>query len=209
MFSGLFGPKDKRTPEEKYADMKKDIRANVREIDRQIRKLERELKKSEDDIKRSAKNGSSLAVLKAKCKSRVMLQNAINRLQGVRTNVESLLTNVILQKAQILQMEAMKKGSISMKLINDGMDADGMRQVVADFQKEMMKNEINTGMIDDAFTEPDSGEVDAEVDKALFEVAGVKMSDLVAAGTGGVKIGDQQQQQQQVRSAGLPDIPMN
>ena len=79
-----------------------------------------------------------------------MLQNAINRLQGVRTNVESLLTN--------------------------GMDADGMRQVVADFQKEMMKNEINTGMIDDAFTEPDSGEVDAEVDKALFEVAGVKMS---------------------------------
>ena len=33
--------------------------------------------------------------------------------------------------------------------------------------------------------------------------------DLVAAGTGGVKIGDQQQQQQQVRSAGLPDIPMN
>ena len=83
-------------------------------------------------------------------------------------------------------MEAMKKGSISMKLINDygfmvpvttsGMDADGMRQVVADFQKEMMKNEINTGMIDDAFTEPDSGEVDAEVDKALFEVAGVKMS---------------------------------
>ena len=73
-----------------------------------------------------------------------------------------------------------------MKLINEygfmvsvttsGMDADGMRQVVVDFQKEMMKNEINTGMIDDAFTEPDAGEVDAEVDKALFDVAGVKMS---------------------------------
>ena len=83
-------------------------------------------------------------------------------------------------------MEAMKKGAISMRLINEcgllvaltirGMDADGMRQVVVDFQKEMMRNEINTGMIDDAFTEPDAGEVDAEVDKALFEVAGVKMS---------------------------------
>ena len=73
-----------------------------------------------------------------------------------------------------------------MKLINEcffvfavmtrGMDADGMKQIVVDFQKEMMRNEINTGMIDDAFTEPDAGEVDAEVDKALYEVAGVKMS---------------------------------
>ena len=57
-----------------------------------------------------------------------------------------------------------------------GMDAAGMRQVVADFQKEMMRNEINTGIIDDAFAEPDAEDVDAEVDKALFEVAGVKMS---------------------------------
>ena len=54
-------------------------------------------------------------------------------------------------------MEAMKNGAISMRLINEygfvfavttrGMDADGMRQVVADFQKEMMRNEINTGMM--------------------------------------------------------------
>lgn len=42
-----------------------------------------------------------MAVLKAKCKSRVMLQNGINRLQGVRTNVESLLTNIILQKGSL------------------------------------------------------------------------------------------------------------
>lgn len=73
-----------------------------------------------------------------------------------------------------------------MRLINEygfvfavttrGMDADGMRQVVADFQKEMMRNEINTGIMDDAFAEPDAEDVDAEVDKALFEVAGVKMS---------------------------------
>lgn len=89
--------------------------------------------------------------------------------------------------AQILQMEAMKKGAITMKHIGEfichemficrGMDAKEMQRVAMEFQKEMMKNEINMGMINDVIGDDvDVEMVDEEMDKVLMEVAGVKMS---------------------------------
>ena len=57
------------------------------------------------------------------------------------------------------------------------MDAKEMQRVAAEFQKEMMKNDINMGMIDDVIdSDTDHELVDEEMDKVLMEVAGVKMS---------------------------------
>ncbi|KAK8808319.1 hypothetical protein JH06_4467 [Blastocystis sp. subtype 4] len=203
MFKGLFGPKDTRTPDEKYQDMKKDLRANVRSIDRQIRTMEREQKKVDADIKKSAKSGASPAVLKAKCKSRVLLQHGIEKMIAVRANIESMVTTITVNKAQILQMEAMKKGAITMKLIGEGMDPKEMQQVAAEFQKEMMRNDINMELMDIG-PEPESELVDEEMDKVLMEVAGVKMSDIGLAGAHALP---SQQADAARMSAALPDVP--
>jgi hypothetical protein len=55
------------------------------------------------------------------------------------------------------------------------MDPKEMQQVAAEFQKEMMRNDINMELMDIG-PEPESELVDEEMDKVLMEVAGVKMS---------------------------------
>ena len=50
-----------------------------------------------------------------------------------------------------------------------------MQQVAAEFQREMMRNDINMELMDIG-PEPESELVDEEMDKVLMEVAGVKMS---------------------------------
>ena len=55
------------------------------------------------------------------------------------------------------------------------MDPKEMQQVAGEFQKEMMRNDINMELMDIG-PEPESELVDEEMDKVLMEVAGVKMS---------------------------------
>ena len=52
------------------------------------------------------------------------------------------------------------------------MDPKEMQQVAAEFQKEMMRNDINMELMDIG-PEPESELVDEEMDKVLMEVAGV------------------------------------
>lgn len=66
------------------------------------------MKKVDLDIKKSAKavlvcvishvQGASPNVLKIKCKNRVRMQKGIERLHMVKTNIESTLTQMQLQK---------------------------------------------------------------------------------------------------------------
>lgn len=86
-------------------------------------------------------------------------------------------------------MEAMHKGAVTMKLIGElicccelicrGMDVKEMQHIAAEFQREMMKNDINVGIMNDVVDgDVDGDMVDEEMDKVLFEVAGMKLSGL-------------------------------
>ena len=201
----MFQPKDKRTPQEKYDDMKKEIRASSHVIDRQIRALQNTLKKINADIKSQAKKNASPAVLRIKCKSYVQTQKGIERLYSVKANIESTLTQMTLQKAQIIQALAVKKGTASLEMMNNKMSAKEMMGIVHNYQREMEKYDYTSSLTEEAFNMMDDdieAEVDEEADKVLFEVAGVTLQDLKNAGTS--KLAEKQFNDAAKQTAALP-----
>ena len=203
----MFQPKDKRTPQEKYDDMKKEIRASSHVIDRQIRALQNTLKKINADIKSQAKKNASPAVLRIKCKSYVQTQKGIERLYSVKANIESTLTQMTLQKAQIIQALAVKKGTASLEMMNNKMSAKEMMGIVHNYQREMEKYDYTSSLTEEAFNMMDDdieAEVDEEADKVLFEVAGVTLQDLKNAGTS--KLAEKQFNDAAKQTAALPSI---
>ena len=93
------------------------------------------------------------------------------------------------------------------------MDPKEMQQVAAEFQKEMMRHDINMELMDIG-PEPESELVDEEMDKVLMEVAGVKMSGMnwyvvwwIDIGLAGAHALPSQQADAARMSAALPDVP--
>ncbi|KAK8822804.1 vacuolar protein sorting 24a [Blastocystis sp. ATCC 50177/Nand II] len=210
MFSNLFKPKDTRTPDEKYADMKDSIKANIREVKHQIRKLERTRKQIELDIKKEAKKKEpSTAVLQIKCKSRIQVQKGIERMYGIIANMESTITQMGLQKAQIMQVMATQKGFEAMKQINEGMSAEEVTAITTQYMKEMEKFGLVSEMTDDALnnlTPEDEEAADETVDKVLYEVAGMRLADIKDAGT--KELEKKQMDAAATSMSALPTIPM-
>ena len=171
--------------------------------------MERTRTKLEAEIKKQAKAGDSPEVLRIKCKSRVQLQKGIERMHTIIANMESVLTQMALQKANIIQALAVDKGVQAMAQINEGMSAKEITALTANYMKEMERFGLSNDLVNEAFSMMDQDLDDAadeETDKVLMEVAGVKLADLKDAGTRQVEA-RQQQEAQQTMSA-LPSVPM-
>ncbi|KAK8832594.1 hypothetical protein WA577_004853 [Blastocystis sp. JDR] len=159
---------------------------SVEELKQEKRSLERQIAALDKEIVALAANPTSRAALRAKCKQRAMLQQSVSQMDGVIANMQMVGTKQVLAKAQQTQINAIQAAGNAMQQANSAMKPEEVQQIVANLEKQQANYEMTNEMINNAMDSlygVNDDEVDEEEDRVLFEVAGVRMKDLMNPAT--------------------------
>jgi len=188
MFSRFFKQPD---PKELVRKWQRDVRTQMRQIERQIRDVGREEKKAEKLIKEAAKN-NDLAGAKIIAREVVGARKCVNRLYQNKAQMISMQAALTEQLGVARVAGTLKQSTEVMASINELIKLPELSKQMQEMAKEMMKAGIINEMVDDVMdsigdSEDLEEEVDAEVEKVLSEVAGEYL-EMMPTATGGARV---------------------
>lgn len=151
-------------------------------LDRQIRNIQREEEKVKASLKQAAKKGDrDVCVILAK--EIVGSRKAISRIQTSKAQLNSVALHMTQQTANLRVAGAMQKSAEVMKMMHNLVKVGEISHTMEELSREMMRAGIIEEMMEETLDEVtgiDEDEmeeqVQAEVDKVLFELTAGKLS---------------------------------
>lgn len=153
---------------------KRMINRSVRELDRERAKLEKEEKRMIMDIKKFAKAGQHKTV-KILAKDLVRTRQHIAKFIEMRSHLQGTALKLQTVKSHHAMAEAMKSTAQALVKMNKAVNVPGITKMMAEFEKENMKNEMMQEILGDAIDgaleqEGDEEEEEAIVGQVLDEI---------------------------------------
>eukprot|EP00873_Tetraselmis_striata_P004495 jgi/Tetstr1/424759/TSEL_015276.t1 len=166
MFSRFFKKPD---PKELVRKWQRDIRGEMRQLDRQMRDLQREEKKAEKLVKEAAKN-NDMTSAKTIARELVGVRKGVNRLYQNKAQMVSMNAHLTEQLGVARVAGTLQKSTELMGAVNELIKLPELNKQMQEMAKEMMKAGIIEEMVDDVMddvmdSEDMEEEVDAEVEK--------------------------------------------
>ena len=150
-------------PKELAKEQKRIINRSQRKLERESQKLERQEKKSLQEIKKLAEKGQHNA---AKIIAKDVARTRVTRNQYLNMSSQLKSMSMQMQSMQMQQniMTSLKGATGVMGKINEDMNVNEIRDVMKDFNKEMMKQEVIGEQVADGFSmlEDPNANADAE-----------------------------------------------
>jgi charged multivesicular body protein 3 len=172
-------------PQELAKKWQRQLREEVRQLDRQIRDISREEAKCKLEIKKLAKVGGQEGAMKSLAKEIVHSQKAVERIQIAKMHVASCSMQIRNQAAQLRMNKVFESSTEAMKAMSAAMNAPEtagrLRELGLEMQKAGLIQEMAEEAMDEAFEDlTTEAEVDEAVDKVVAELT---MKTLDKAGT--------------------------
>jgi len=185
MSSILFGKKV--DPKEQVRGWQRELRKQMRNLDRDSNKILREEKKIERELKKEVKNGNkkSAAIL---AKSIIRSRKAREQLLVTKTNINSVNLNLKQQLATIKVMGVMKQSAVIMKGMNAIMRTPQMMQIAQEMSKEMMKAGIIEELVDDTMSMMQDSDEEELADEEINSIIDELTQGVISADVGKRKI---------------------
>ncbi|XP_064599920.1 charged multivesicular body protein 3-like [Liolophura sinensis] len=181
---GLFGKSHQKTPKEMVQEWTSKIRREGNQLERQVRAIQREEEKVKRSLKDAAKKGEkeSCRVL---AKEIVNSRRAVNKLYAAKAQLNSVQMSMKNQLATLRIAGALEKSTAVMNSMQQLIKVPEIQATMRDMSKEMMKAGIIEEMLEDTMEglEPEDleEEVDAEVEKVLFDLTAGELGKAPAA----------------------------
>mmetsp|Transcript_23414 Transcript_23414/g.56029 ORF Transcript_23414/g.56029 Transcript_23414/m.56029 type:complete len:225 (-) Transcript_23414:405-1079(-) len=189
----------KPDPKELVRKWQRDIRSEMRKLDRQITDLEREEKKAIKLCKDAAKD-NNIASAKILAKELVGARRCKSRLYANKAQMISMQSHLTEQLGVARVAGTLNKSTGVMSAINDLVKLPELNKTMQEMAKEMMKAGVIDEMVQDTIdsgmdSEELENEADEEVEKVLTEVAG-EYVDLLPTTAGRKKLVSKQEQKE-------------
>ena len=114
--------------------------------------------------------------MKIHARDLVRIKKSIEKLEVTKSNLDGIRINLMTVSGQEAIMSAMKSAVGCYKQLNKVMDPAAMQKILAEYEKESMRQEIQQEIMDGVMNDgEDDGEVDELVQKTLLEI-GVELS---------------------------------
>ncbi|KAL4452152.1 hypothetical protein ABPG75_007814 [Micractinium tetrahymenae] len=177
--------KKQEDPKELVRKWQRQIRTEIRGVERQMMDVQREQKKAEKLIKEAAKRNDMVSC-KILAKEVVNMRRTVGKLAMNKATFLSLSNQMTEQLAMTRVAGALTKSGEVMKLVNSLMRVPQLSRTMAEMSREMAKAGIIDEMMSDAMDSVMDGEdleeeTEEQVDKILLEVAGETLAQMAAA----------------------------
>jgi len=164
------GKSTEERTKEKARDWQRQIRGEMRHLDRDMNKIRQEETKLKREIESHAKKGN-LSSVRTLAQQVVRSRTAIGRLERVKCSVSAVNLHLTTATATMATGSSMKMSAKVMKDMNQLMDVPELQGTMQKMRKEMAKAEIVDEMIEESFADSDVEDtVDVEVAKVLDEL---------------------------------------
>lgn len=196
--------KEERT-KEKAREWQRQIRGDMRRLDRDINRIRQEEAKLKREIAVHAKKGniSSVRTLAVQV---VRTRKASGRLERVKCSLSAVNLHLTTTTATMATGSSLKMSAKVMKQMNGLMDVPELQETMRQMRREMAKAEIVDEMIEESFADSDvEDEVDLEVARVLDELHLDTAQILAGAGSIKVAAGAPTSQPVFTRDGPLPD----
>lgn len=172
-------------PKELVRKWQRQIRTEIRGVERQMLEVQREQKKAEKLIKEAAKR-NDMASARILAKEVVNMRRTVTKLAVNKATFLSLSNQMTEQLAMTRVAGALTNSGEVLKLVNNLMKVPQLQRTMVEMSREMTKAGIISEMMDDAMesamdSEDLEEETEEQVDKILLEVAGETLSQMAAA----------------------------
>jgi charged multivesicular body protein 3 len=157
----MFGRK-KLSPQEQAREWKKNIRDQVRGLDRQTRSIEREEEKLKTKVKTLMRQGHSDAVAPL-VQELVNSRKAKSKILKTKTQLESIGRQIDLQIAQVKVCGCFQQSAEVTHMLNGLVRIPELQQTMGVLQQEMMKAGIAADAVDDTIEMVQEDEEDPEL----------------------------------------------
>lgn len=190
--------KKQEDPKELVRKWQRQIRTEIRGVERQMMDVQREQKKAEKLIKEAAKR-NDIVSCKILAKEVVNMRRTVGKLAMNKATFLSLSNQMTEQLAMTRVAGALTKSGEVMKLVNSLMRVPQLSRTMAEMSREMAKAGIIDEMMTDVMDSMMDGEdleeeTEEQVDKILLEVAGETLAQMAAAPQQQRQAAQQQQQ---------------
>jgi len=164
------GKSTEERTKEKAREWQRQIRGDMRHLDRDINKIRQEETKLTREIEFHAKKGN-LSSVRTLAQQVVRSKKAIGRLERVKCSLSAVNLHLTTATATMATATSIKMSAKVMKDMNRLMDVPELQGSMQKMRKEMAKAEIVDEMIEESFADSDvEDEVDVEVAKVLDEL---------------------------------------
>jgi len=165
----------------------RNMKKEMRQMDRQIRKTQAAKKKMQAEMKKEAKNVNGdkqrMAAIRIMAKSIVQTDKQIAHMYGTKAQMNSVVLQIKEQQATLKMSKAMKQSATVSKLMGRLVKLPELQNTIMTMQREMQKNGLVQEMIDDAMDDAigvDDDDVDEEIDKVIMEITDMNLADIGA-----------------------------
>jgi hypothetical protein len=159
-------------------EVKKTTRVAQRDIQKEIQALDRQEKQLILDIKKAAKSDNKKAT-SMYAKQLVQLRNTRTRMMGMQTHINAAGMQATTMAAHAGAVGAIAKTTQVMANVNSATNTKSTAQVLAQFQKESAKMDLNMESLDefleDAFDDSDVEEEADEIVQATLAGIGIDL----------------------------------
>eukprot|EP01024_Parvocaulis_polyphysoides_P057827 TRINITY_DN6175_c0_g1_i7.p1 TRINITY_DN6175_c0_g1~~TRINITY_DN6175_c0_g1_i7.p1 ORF type:complete len:231 (-),score=42.27 TRINITY_DN6175_c0_g1_i7:1913-2539(-) len=190
----------KKKPDAKtqVKDSQRQIRGNVRDIDREVQKLKQEEAKLILDIKKAARSGDQ-TMAKVLAKSLIKLRGSITKMYQAKaqlTGVSHNLTNAVAQQSA---SKAFAQSSQAMSAMGKVLDPVKMGKQMQEFsvqnEKMSMAQEMMDDTLDDALDTDETEEESNDIMNQVLDEIGIDMTAKMSAAPN-QRVSVQQQEQE-------------
>jgi charged multivesicular body protein 3 len=193
----MFGKKV--DPKEQAREWTRNLKKEMRSIDRDIREIQREQLKIKQDIKKQAKKGDKKA-LSILAKSMVKSNKTITNLVGAKAEINSAVMQINEQIATMKVVGAMQQSAGLMRTMNRLVNVPQIQQTTMSMAREMQKAGVISEMVNDAFESIDDEDVEEmaedEVNKIIQEITDGKFDSIAAIANQG-KAKEQEEEEEE------------
>lgn len=179
VMAALFG-KPPVPVQDQAKEWKKQLKSEMRNVDKQVRAIQRAQAKVIMEAKAAAKKNDVVAV-RTLSKELLHSRKACNRLMTAKTQMNSVIMQVDMQVSQMKLMGALQKSTqvmtsmnqlLKVHEVNNVMRAMSMEMTKAGLIEEMVGDTLDNALDDDV----SEGELDDEVNKVVEDVMSGKLS---------------------------------
>jgi len=162
-------------PKEQAKSWRLKIKGEMRQLERQITKMSQDEQKILKEIKKAAKDGQ-MGGAKTLAKAVAFSRKGKERLLIAKSNLNTIEMKIAEQYAMMRVGASFEKSAEIMKLMNQAVRHEAVRDTMQELAKEMQKAELFDEMVDEAFADMDSEDVEAESEGQVAQVLFLSLS---------------------------------
>eukprot|EP01147_Barroeca_monosierra_P004840 gene4840-6873_t len=170
---GLFGS-SKPDPKQLVEEWRKQLRTEIRSLDRQVTRIEREEMKVKISLKDAAKK-NQIDVAKVLAKSILHSRKAKNRIHAAKAQINSVIMEMRHQLAMVKMGQSIQQSTKVMEAMSSLLKVQEIHETMAQLSQEMNKagliEEVMEDSLESVLDDEDlDEEADSEVNKVLHEL---------------------------------------